>query len=151
MMGPGIIAASIGKGLFAGLVGTAAMTVSSTLEMKWRGRGASDAPAKAAGKVLGVQPKGEKEKTRFSNIVHWGYGTSWGAVRGLIASSGAKEPAASVLHFAAIWGAALVMLPSLGVAPPATKWGAEEVGIDAFHHAVYAAVTGAVYEWLERH
>jgi hypothetical protein len=36
----GDLASSVGKGLFAGAIGTAAMRVSSTLEMKARGRGA---------------------------------------------------------------------------------------------------------------
>lgn len=38
----------------------------------------------------------------------------------------------------------LVMLRALDVAPPATKWGAKEVGIDWLHHFVYAAVTSVV-------
>lgn len=33
----------------------------------------------------------------------------------------------------------IVMLPKLGVAPPPTKWGGKEVGVDWLHHAVYAA------------
>jgi hypothetical protein len=44
----GDIAANVGKGLFAGVAGTAMMTVSSTLEMKLSGRGASQTPAEAA-------------------------------------------------------------------------------------------------------
>lgn len=150
-MRAGYLAGAIGRGLAAGLVGTAVMTVSSTIESKLRGRGASDAPAEAAEKVLGVEPGGEEEKERFSNLIHWAYGTGWGAVRGLIGAMGLREPAAGALHFASVWGTALVMLPGLGVAPPATKWGAEEVAIDAFHHAVYAAATGAAFELLERH
>jgi hypothetical protein len=55
----GDLASSIRKGLFAGTIGTAAMTVSSTLGIKARGRAASMAPADAAGKVLGVGPKDE--------------------------------------------------------------------------------------------
>jgi hypothetical protein len=51
------------------------MTISSTIEQKARGRKPSDAPAQAAAKVLGVSPVGEDEKNRFSNLVHWGYGT----------------------------------------------------------------------------
>ncbi|MGI8946240.1 MAG: hypothetical protein ACR2GL_08400 [Thermoleophilaceae bacterium] len=42
------------------------------------------------------------------------------------------------------------MLPALGIAPPATSWGAQEVPIDAFHHAVYAATTGVAYELIDR-
>lgn len=145
------IAGAVGKGLFAGAVGTAAMTVSSTLEMKKRGRVASTVPAAAAAKALGVEPTGERERKRFSNLVHWGYGTSWGAARGLIAATGLSGPSASIAHYGAIWGSELLMLPVLGIGvPPFWKWGAKEVGIDAFHHMVYAAATGAAYELLDR-
>lgn len=119
----GDVAASVGKGLFAGVAGTAAMTVSSTLEMKIRGRQASNAPADAAGKVLGVEPKGEAEEARFSNLVHWGYGTSWGAVRGLLGAVGLEGSSAAAAHLGAVWGAEQVMLPALGVAPPFWQWG----------------------------
>ena len=50
----GEVAAAVGIGLAAGVVGTVAMTVSSTLEAKLRGREASTTPARAASKVLGV-------------------------------------------------------------------------------------------------
>ena len=36
------------------------MTLSSTLEMKARGREGSSAPADAAGKVLGVEPRDQQ-------------------------------------------------------------------------------------------
>ena len=39
------LASSIGRGLVAGFAGTAAMTVSSTVEAKLRGRAPSSAPA----------------------------------------------------------------------------------------------------------
>ena len=146
----GDVAASVGKGLFAGLAGTVAMTVSSTLEMKIRSRQGSSAPAEAAAKVLGVEPTGEAEEARFSNLVHWGYGTSWGPVRGLIGAAGLEGPRATATHFLAVWGTEQVMLPSLGVAPPFWQWGAKEVAIDAFHHLVYAGATGVAYAVLDR-
>jgi hypothetical protein len=52
------------------------------------------------------------------------------------------------VHGATVWGQAVVMLPTLGVAPPITQWGKEEVAIDVFHHAVYATATGITYELL---
>lgn len=119
----GDVAADVGKGLFAGVVGTAAMTVSSTLEMKIRDRPGSSAPAEAAGKVLGVEPKGEAEQARFSNMVHWGYGTSWGTEQ--------------------------VMLPALSVAPPFWRWGVKEVAIDTLHHLVCAGATSVAYAFLD--
>ncbi len=67
------IADNIGRGLFAGVVGTAAMTVSSTLEAKWRGRAPSDAPARATAKVLGIAEfEDDLAKARFSDLSHWG-------------------------------------------------------------------------------
>lgn len=144
----GDIAGAVGRGLFAGAAGTAAMTLSSTMEMKLRGREGSTAPADAAGKVLGVQPRNPAGKARFSNVVHWSYGTSWGAARGLIAAAGLSGPTADAVHFAAIWPSALVMLPSLGVAPPPWKWGATELGVDALHHVIYVTATGVAYAAL---
>lgn len=142
------LADDIGKGLFAGFAGTLAITTSQTIEMKIRGRAPSDSPAEAAGKVLGVQPSGEEEKKRFSQIVHFGYGTAWGAVRGILAAAGVPPPIATALHFAAIFGTAMVMLPALKVAPPVSEWGAESIAIDSLHHLVYALATGAAYDRL---
>ena len=141
----GDLASSVGKGLFAGAIGTAAMTVSSTLEMKARGHAAGN-----AGKVLGVGPKDEAGEARFSNLVHWGYGTSWGAVRGLIGATGLEGKEATAAHLLAVWGAEQTMLPALGVTPPFWQWGAKEVAIDAFHHLVYVGATGVAYAALDR-
>jgi hypothetical protein len=144
------IAEAVGRGLAAGAVGTALMTVSSTLEARLRHRKPSAAPAEAAGKLLGVQPREEAGKQRFSTAVHWAYGTGWGAVRGLIDLAGPHGRRAAAAHFGAIWGSELVMLPALGVASPAWRWGATEVGIDALHHVVYATATSVAYEVLGR-
>jgi hypothetical protein len=144
------VTGAIGRGLAAGAVGTALMTLSSTIEAKRRGRKPSTAPADAAGKVLGVEPRDEAAKQRFSTIVHWGYGTSWGAVRGLLDVAGLDGPRAAGAHLAALWGSELVMLPSLGVAPPFWTWGGKEVAIDAFHHVVYATGTSLAYAGLSR-
>jgi len=145
------IAANVGKGLAAGLVGTAAMTVSSTLEAKLRKRQFSNAPAEAAEKVLGIEKfESPQAETRFSNLVHWGYGTGWGAVRGLLGSTPLPPKAATAAHGAAVWGQAVVMLPTLDVAPPINLWGKDEIAIDVLHHVVYATATGIAYEALSR-
>ena len=62
----GDVAAAFGKGIFAGVAGTAAMTLSSTIEMKVRGRPASSTPAQAAAKVLVVEPVDEEAKALAS-------------------------------------------------------------------------------------
>ena len=148
-MGLGDTAAAVGKGLAAGAVGTVAMTISSTLEAKLRERGSSSAPADAAGKVLGVQPRDEAGEARFATVVHWAYGTSWGAVRGLLQAIGLDGGRATMAHFAAVWGSAQAMLPALEVAPPMWESPPEEIAIDAFHHAVYVIATGLAFAALE--
>ena len=143
------IAGAIGKGLMAGFAGTAAMTVSSTVEAKLRGRAASSAPARATAKMLGIKEfEDDRSSARFNDLSHWGYGTGWGVVRGLLAATGMSPKAATAAHGAAIYGAAQVTLPALEIAPPAVFWPKEEIAIDAFHHAVYAAATGAAYELI---
>jgi hypothetical protein len=146
----GGLAAAVGKGLAAGLAGTAAMTVSSTLEAKLRGREASTAPARAASKVLGVAPVDEQGEHRFNTLVHWGYGTGWGAARGVIAAVGLGGVGSTLAHLGAVWGSEQVALPATGAAPPATRWESADVAIDVWHHLVYATATSVAYRWLDR-
>jgi hypothetical protein len=143
------LANAIGKGILAGAAGTAAMTVSSTLEAKVRGRAFSTAPADAAAKVLGIKEfTGEPAHSRFSNLVHWGYGTGWGVVHALLRKRGLGPGGATAGHLAAVWGSEQVMLPALSVAPPITLWGRDEIAIDGFHHAVYVLGAAIAYELL---
>jgi hypothetical protein len=143
------VAEDVGKGLVAGFVGTAAMTVSSSLEAKLRGRQPSSAPARATAKMLGIKEfEDGVAAARFNDLSHWGYGTGWGVVRGLLAATGMSPRAATAAHGAAIYGAAQVTLPALEIAPPVVFWPKEEIAIDAFHHAVYAASSGLAYELL---
>jgi hypothetical protein len=148
-MSLGALASAVGRGLAAGVAGTAAMTVSSTIEQKARGRAGSSAPADATAKVLGIETfASDAAKNRFSLLAHWGYGTLWGVPRALLSLAGLSPAAATAAHGAAVYGNELVMLPVLEVAPPVFTWPAQEVAIDAWHHAVYAVATGVAYELL---
>ena len=144
------VANSIGKGLVAGFAGTAAMTVSSTLEAKLRGRAPSSAPARATAKMLGIKEfEDGVAAARFNDLSHWGYGTMWGVVRGLLGSTRLSPRAATAAHGAAIWGSAATTLPLLEVVPPFVFWGKKEVAIDLWHHAVYATATGIAYRLID--
>ena len=143
------IANSIGKGLVAGFAGTAVMTVSSTVEAKLRRRAPSTAPARASAKALGIATFEDAiAQARFNDLSHWGYGTGWGIVRGLLDAAGLPAGKATAAHGAAIWGSAQVTLPALDIAPPAIFWPKQEIAIDAFHHSVYALATGLAYQLL---
>ena len=113
------------------------MTISSTLEARLRGRATSTAPARATAKVLGIKEfDSGLASARFNDLAHWGYGTGWGIVRGLLAAAGLSPTAATLTHGAAVYCAEQVTLPALDIAPPAIFWSKQEIVIDAFHHGM---------------
>lgn len=145
----GSVAGAVGKGLLAGMVGTAAITASQMIEMAIEKREPSKMPAEVASKVFGVEPVNEEEKAKLAQEVHWGYGTTWGAFRGLLGAAGVKGWPASAAHFVTIWGAAMLVQHKLGGAPPPQKWDAKTLITGGIHHAVYALATGLVYDAID--
>jgi hypothetical protein len=146
----GYAAGAIGRGLLAGIAGTAAITLSQMVEMKITKRESSNTPAEAVEKVLPVETESEEQKEQLSNLTHYAYGTSWGIPRALIDMAGVHGWKATALHLGAVWGTALVMLPKLEVAPPVKKWSAKQIAIDIMHHTVYAIAAGLVYDSIKR-
>ncbi|RYE29437.1 MAG: hypothetical protein EOP42_14405 [Sphingobacteriaceae bacterium] len=144
------LATAIGIGVMAGIAGTAAITISQMIEMKADGREPSTAPVDAVSKVLDMEPTDEEKKAKVSQQIHWAYGTSWGVARGLISLTGLKGWKATLIHFAAIWGTEMVMLPSLDLAPPATEEDAKTISIDGLHHAVYAVAAGLAFDAIAK-
>jgi hypothetical protein len=145
----GELAGAIGKGLLAGLAGTAAITLSQMIEMKITKRQPSYAPVKVASQVTGAAPADESQKEKLNNEIHYAYGTSWGIVRGLLGFAGLKGIPATLIHFGAIWATELVMLPKYDAAPPVNEQEPKSVAIDALHHAVYAVAAGLAYDALD--
>jgi hypothetical protein len=143
-------AALVGKGLLAGAAGTVAITLSQMIDQRIRGKDPSTAPAQAVEKLTPIDPDTERGEKRLNYAAHMAYGTAWGVPRALLGVTGLPSPVATGLHFAAIQGASMAMLPALDIAPPPTQWEKKEIGIEAFHHLVYAAVTGFVFERLAR-
>jgi hypothetical protein len=139
---------AVGIGLLAGLAGTVAITISQAIEMKITGREPSNTPVDAASKVFhtNIAKEANTDKQTASQGVHWAYGTSWGLARAVLGLAGVTGAPATLAHFAAIWGAEQVMLPSLKLAPPITEEEPKTIGIDVVHHAVYALAAGLVYD-----
>lgn len=140
---------AIGKGLLAGLAGTAAITLSQMIEMSITKRKASEAPVKVAEQVTDVKPATDESKEKVSQEIHWAYGTSWGIARGIIGLTGLKGAPAIAVHFAAIWGTALVMLPAFKAGPKVTEEEPKAIAIDAMHHTIYAIAAGLAYDALD--
>ncbi len=141
------LAVALGRGLVAGTAATAAMTVATTAEMKLRRRAPSVAPAKVAGKLLGVKPR-KRSGDRFATVAHLATGTSLGTARGLLDVAGVRPPAAPAAFLAIAWLPDLVAVPAAGAAPPPWRWGPLELAISAAHHVVYAAAGEATYRAL---
>lgn len=145
----GVIAGDIGRGLVAGLAGTAVLTLAQVVDMKVTDRQPSDSPVQAVKKVLGVQPTDEDHKKSLTSMIHLTYGTVWGLARALIkTTTGLKTWQADIAHLGAVWGTALIMLPSLKVAPPVKQWGWKEIVKDGILHAVYSIAAGFVFDKL---
>ena len=145
----GELGSAIGKGLLAGLAATAAITLSQLIEMEITKRKPSGAPVKVASEVTGIKPDGPSQKEKVAQEVHWAYGTVWGIACGIISLTGLKGLPASAVHFAAIWGTSMVMLPAFKASPPVTKQDPKAVAIDGVHHAVYALTAGFAYDVLD--
>ncbi|WP_439883508.1 hypothetical protein ACSX1A_10095 [Pontibacter sp. MBLB2868] len=142
------VAGAIGKGLVAGLIGTAVMTIAQVIEMQLSGRESSDTPYKAVKKVFGVKAETEEDKETITNLTHIAYGTLWGVPRALLAEFGAGGIAGTLTHFGAVWGTELTMLPSMDVAEPVTKWEPKAISEDVLFHGIYALTTGLVADAL---
>jgi hypothetical protein len=128
------------RSLLAGVAGTAAMTASSTAEMKLRGREASDAPVKAIERLAGRELPAREA---LGDAAHLLTGLALGLPRALMERAGWSQGAASAAQFGVAWTPEIVALPALDVVPPPWEWGAKELAISAVHHAVYAAAAGA--------
>jgi len=147
---PGKIAGAFGKGLVAGLIGTFAITISQMIEMKITGRKPSSAPRQAAEKVFGVTARDEQSAEKLNNLMHFGYGTSLGAIRGLLTLCGLKGISGTLVHILTLQGLSMILLPKMNLAPPAKEWGTKVIITELLHHGVYGVAAGIAYDFINR-
>lgn len=149
------------RGALAGLVGTAAMDLVQYL--RYRSGGGEDnllhyefsavasfeeapAPAKIAKRVVEslFDTKLPDEKVNLANnVMHWGYGTAWGGMLGLV--TGAVRPARvwwGPLFGTAVFLTDYVVLPPTGLYQPIFEYDAKTLAKDWRDHAVYGSVAG---------
>lgn len=140
---------AIARGMVAGAVGTAAMTVSERLEMVLSGREGSSVPGQVGAHLLpSMDPHSATDVAQLNSPVHWVHGITMGAVRGALDVAGVQGAQASLLHFALLWSGDAALYRALGVADVPWRWGTEELATDLVHKGVYAAVTGVAYDAL---
>jgi uncharacterized protein YndB with AHSA1/START domain len=146
----GPAAAAVGRGGLAGVAGAVAMSVSTNVEMRLRGRPPSDAPARAIERVLGTRIEGRKRRVRAAAAGHLATSLGLGSARGAMDAAGVPGAAAGAATFALALAPEVVVVPALGAGPPPWRWGVAETAISVLHHAVYAGTVLAVYGALRR-
>lgn len=143
----------VGRGVLAGAVGTGAMTAYQLAVARARGSGSSDTPAQVAKRIIeGVfeQQVPEERMELLNNAMHVVYGTSWGAVYGVVQSSIHAPTARHGVAFGLlVWASSLVELPALKLAPPVWEYPPAELLLDVSYHLVYGLAVAGAYAALD--
>lgn len=146
--------AAVGRGLVAGAAGTGAMTAAQTATMRLRGSEPSTVPAEVGRRIVEGVLRREVPEERIealNNAMHVLYGTSWGAVYGLVqASRRPRAPRHGLAFGLLVWGASLVELPAMKLAPPVWEYPPKELAGDLGFHVVYGLSVAAAYAAIDR-
>ncbi len=139
-------AAMIGRGILAGVAGTAVMTAFQKLiEMPLTGREDSYAPADFTQRVLPVRPVSAQARNRVNYVTHFSLGGMWGTAYGMAASAGLRGQKAVHTVFAAVYTSDVLLNTALGLYKP-MQWSVQDWAIDIVDKYVQAQATGAVFD-----
>jgi hypothetical protein len=139
-------AAMIGRGILAGVAGTAVMTAfQKFVEMPVTGRKDSYAPADFAQRILPIHPTGKQERKRLNYATHFALGGMWGTAYGIAASAGLRGQKAANTVFATVYTGDVILNTALGLYRP-TKWSAREWAVDVVDKYAQAQATGLVFD-----
>jgi Protein of unknown function (DUF1440) len=159
---------AVARGLLAGAVGTAAMD--RFLYVRYRRGGGKErpeewefsedlsgwegapAPAQVGKRLWEGLFQVELPPTRaelVNNVMHWAYGTLWGALYGIVAGSLPKRRVGYGLPFgAAVWAGDYVILPAAKLYKPIWQYDAKTLAKDLTAHLVYGLATAAAMRLL---
>ncbi len=140
-----------GRGIVAGLLGTAAMTLfQRAVEMPLSGRGESDAPLALVERLLPIRRVRGSERRRATYLAHFGIGALWGAGHAALSrASGARAQRAVALAFATQYAGDVALNTALGLYEP-RRWSGRDWLVDVGNKLVLAEVTGLAYDRLAR-
>ena len=127
------------------------MTAYQMAVAKIRGTESSTTPAEVGKRVIrGVFHRrfDETQTPLLNNVMHWSYGTGWGTAYAL--TDGLQLPvAARGLGFGTlVWGASVLELPAMKLAPPVWEYPPAELALDVSYHLVYGVAVAAAYAAL---
>lgn len=133
------------KGVLAGIVGVAAMTLGEKIEQALTGRANSFVPARTLEHLLG---RPETDGLGMNWAMHWGQGIVLGPVRAAMAARGVRGPIGSFLFLNLRLLNDQTLENATGVGALPWTWPLSEQLVDLLHKGVYAAVTGLVADLL---
>ena len=139
-----------GKGLVAGAVGVAVMTLAEKVEQAFTDRPNSFVPAHTLERLLGLPTKPDGQRRGFNLAMHWGQGIALGALRGVMAEGGLRGPWASGMFTVVRLTADQTQENITGVGAPPWTWPRNELLIDLLHKGIYGFTTGVVADRLAR-
>ncbi len=145
---------AVARGLVAGAAGSGLMTAVQTAYYKATGTEPSSTPGEVGRRIVeGVlQREVPEERMNLLNQgMHWLYGTLWGIPYALVSGSRrSPEPVArgAVALGLAVWGASLVQLPAMKLAPPVWKYPPQQLAMDSGFHLVYGLGTALAFRAL---
>ncbi len=143
------VGAAVGRGVVAGLAGTAVMTAFQKLvEMPITGRPESYAPADFAEKVLPIPRTSGGARRVVNYTAHFGIGAMWGMAFGLAERSGLRGQRAVATVFAAVYTGDAILNTALGLYKP-WRWSPQDWVIDVGEKLIQAEATGFAYERLD--
>lgn len=131
-----------GRGVLAGMAGTALMTATQMAYYKATGTESSSTPGEVGRRIIsGVLQREapEASSTVLNQGMHWLYGTGWGLPYGIVAGSG---PSGSLTRGAlgiglAVWASSRTEMAAMQIAPPPWEDPPSTLALDVGFHLVY--------------
>ena len=140
------------RGVIAGAVGTAAMTLAYEVERRVRAEEEpldyddSLVPGEIVASVLHLPSVTSRQEAELGTMLRWGYGSAFGMWHGALRRV-MPEPWASLAFGATLMSATLSLFPLMGRTPPPWRWPPDVLATSFGTHAAYVtgvAVTNAL-------
>ena len=155
--------AAVGQGLLAGLIGNAIFTGYQMLQAKLAGPAESSKPPKDWSETPEPAQVGQRvvegvfekdvplEKAEaMTNAVHWIFGTSWGAVYGILEETFHRPLTNAVVLASSVIAVDYTMLPAMNLYKPPWKYPAATLAKDYGNHLVYGLAVAGSYRAVDR-
>ena len=155
--------AAVAQGLLAGLIGNAVYTGYQALQSRRSDEPQGEteppedwsetpAPAQVGQRIAAGmfrRPVDLAQAGLVKNVMHWAYGSSWGAVYAFIEESVGRPLVSGVALTSAVMAVDYTMLPAMKLYRPPWKYEARTLTKDFGNHLVHGLAVAAAYRGLD--